>query len=66
MKITGTEKEISLIQSLCDIALKADGIRNLQGVNLILASMEVDDGDKQATVGEGEGSGRVEADCSDS
>ncbi len=44
--IAESETEEKLIQSLCDIALKAGGIGNLQHVETILNSMEraTDDG----------------------
>ncbi len=41
MKITVESKEEHLlVTQLCDIALRADGIKNLQGVNLILNSIK--------------------------
>jgi len=39
--IVDNEKEKQLIESLCDVALRAGGVRNIQEVNLVLASIKL-------------------------
>ena len=52
MKITvNSEQEHTLINQLCDIGLRADGIKNLGGVNLILSSIEVHYGSRKDDLG---------------
>ncbi len=40
MKIIADKEGIQAIQQLCDIALKQGGLQNLQGIQVILGSIE--------------------------
>ena len=39
--IVDNKQEEALMQSLCDVALRVEGLKNLTGVQIVLAAIEV-------------------------
>ena len=42
MKITGTKQEKQLIVDMCDVVLKAGGLKNMSAVQEVLKSIEAE------------------------